>query len=126
MGTYFCISCYPYSHGGYFQDWRSALGAILWVVVAVVFTTLTHLAGLRHRQRHQMDLTTPDGVEALLDVRWRQDKDDTIQIYHRNAHQQVKNDKKQPPPPPGPIYEQTYNAAEVEQLVRWDSSTEFI
>jgi hypothetical protein len=85
LTTYIVLCCSIYTC--IFQDWHSAVGVILWVVVAVVFTTITHLAGIRHRERFKMDLSTPDGVEALLDVQWRHQQDDTIQIYHRNARQ---------------------------------------
>jgi hypothetical protein len=92
------------------------VGVILWVVVAVVFTTITHLAGIRHRERFKMDLSTPDGVEALLDVQWRHQQDDTIQIYHRNARQNYSREEVPP------ICEQQ----EQQELLIRDRRTEFM
>lgn len=91
------------------------MGVILWSVIAVVGVTVTHLAGIRHRQRSKMNLTTPDGVEALLDVQWKKYPDDTYHIYHRTK----------PLRRPSTIDEQDEEYNEEQRLMGHSGSTEF-
>lgn len=97
------------------EHWRQAVGVILWIAIAVFGVIVTHLAGIRHRQRSKMNLTTPEGVEALLDVQWKKyPDDDRYHIYHRSSKQR-----------PSTIDEEDDGRDEEQRLMEESGSTEY-